>query len=323
MRGATTNLKGTTIGGVEVDSDIQHRTLDHTPSIVLAPTPAATTKAPVQVPASQPIAQSSSSADVTSSADVSKPRVAPIENSQVRQRIAAAGVGFWTGWADVICMSSFSCFSSKITGAIHRAAKGLALMTWFDVAFTGSGIALYTLGITAQRMVDTRVNHRGKTASASLLSPIILSLFLAADLLGGVLGVWSFLPLCFAFGLVNNSVLDVTGTITCAVTGHARTIGVELADRIKGKRGAIPNPMYKAVFTLTAFVAGAVCASVATVRFGLPSWHAPAGLMLAGLLAWMDWPFYSWRQPRATAPAEVASSEVEIKTSSTPTLATA
>lgn len=179
----------------------------------------------------------------------------PFEPSTRRKTVFITLLAVMTGFSDVLCSRRYDYFANMMTGNTIRFALSLSKSKWADVLYFGAMTSAYAMGVVLYRMLDIKLHENtsettSKTTKSlttlALLSPLSLVGFVLADVVGQLLpGKW-FLPLLsITFGMVNAGVLESSGAVTNAVTGHIHKFGMGFTDhlvlgtRTKGTRTSL------------------------------------------------------------------------------------
>ncbi len=211
----------------------------------------------------------------------------------------AAGMGFLTGWADMVLNAKLATFCSMMTGNFLWLIKALADWRWRDGFYYASVLAAYAAGLAAYRKCQVKNQQFLPTMAA-----IVAMLFVAADLFlirsSNFIYV-KLLPACclsFAFALVNGVGNDTAGTMTFVITGHMTKMITSIVD----DRAAEEKSSWKATMqrllqqnafrtqlaVFLGFGGGAMFANGLRLNGIVNGQFASIGLLFCGLFLWKD-----------------------------------
>lgn len=220
-------------------------------------------------------------------------------NANVGKKRLAAGMGFLTGWADMVLSAKLATFCSMMTGNLLWLIKALADWRWRDGMYYASVIAAYGVGLAVYRKAQIKNQNFLPTMAAT-----VGILFVLADLLlirSSNFVYVKLLPACclsFAFALVNGVGNDTAGTMTFVVTGHMTKMITSIvddraADRTSSWKATADRLLQQNAFrtqlvVFWGFAGGAMFANALRLNGIVDGQFASIGLMFSGLFLWKD-----------------------------------
>ncbi|CAE7248976.1 gly-3 [Symbiodinium sp. CCMP2592] len=144
-----------------------------------------------------------------------------------RRCALAAGLALTTGWADVICVTEYSCFVGMLTGNLIKMGSGVAKHGYADALFYISVILCNLGGVCFMRALQLHMPKR----AAAIAAPVYLMLIFLSDVLTWHYGhsKWHACLVAPAYG--GQNVLGLEGTLkvsTTTTTGNFQKLSVGL-----------------------------------------------------------------------------------------------
>ena len=210
-----------------------------------------------------------------------------------RKKRLATGVAFLTGWADVALFKRYQTFATMMTGNLMWLAAAAIEQRFKMVAYYGSVIAAYIVGMAAFRRMDLSLRKR----CLRVCSLAVVALFVGSDLVHWYAqSRWiPVVMLAAGYGIINSIGTEVAGTLTFVVTGHMTKLTHQCVDRISRKRGRQKLSQSQKVAALQniavtgGFFAGAMFASVLETKQRLSSGvFSVLGILYGALFYWLD-----------------------------------
>eukprot|EP00656_Telonema_subtile_P007782 TRINITY_DN13650_c0_g1_i2.p1 TRINITY_DN13650_c0_g1~~TRINITY_DN13650_c0_g1_i2.p1 ORF type:complete len:233 (+),score=43.59 TRINITY_DN13650_c0_g1_i2:198-896(+) len=160
-------------------------------------------------------------------------------------------MAFGSGYADVLCLVRYYAFATMMTGNSIYASQSAARECWHDLYHYILLATSYNAGMFTFRMIDALMRHCCPDCSlgpATVLAPFMIVAGVATDLTfyagddegdpqfhcGKFVpsGVYGFVILAHAMGIVNGISMNVDKVTTNAVTGHMLTSSSLIFDQV-------------------------------------------------------------------------------------------
>ena len=225
-----------------------------------------------------------------------------VDTAALGKKRLAAGMGFLTGWADMVLNAKLATFCSMMTGNLLWFIKALADWRWRDGIYYASVLAAYAGGLAVYR--KCQIHAKQEQRFLPTMAATVAILFVLADFL--LIRSSSFiyvklLPACFlsfAFALVNGVGNDTAGTPTFVITGHMTKMMTSIVD----DRAADTHSSWKATMqrllrqngfrtqlsVFLGFGGGAILANVLRLQGIVNGQFASIGILFSGLFLWKD-----------------------------------